>query len=234
MVSFTSYYDPSDGAAVAAALLIFGVVYVIILAVFYVLGAVFCMRLFDKAGVEGKWRAWVPVYNSMIFVKLGDLNPWWLLVLGAGTFVLSFVYIGWLVGIALAVYLVLAAYRIQVKLGKETPWIILYIFLPLVWLGIMAFDRSRWSLQVPPAPWANNFLADKTVWNGIPVQTPVGGYAAPGAPGAYPPPAGYQAPPPGYSAPPASGAATPPAAHPAQPPVPPTEPPAAPDEQPRP
>ena len=42
------------------------------------------MKIFDKAGVQGRWRAWVPVYNTLIFVKLGDLNPWWLLVLWGG------------------------------------------------------------------------------------------------------------------------------------------------------
>ena len=41
------------------------------------------MKIFEKAGVQGRWRAWVPVYNIMIFVKLGDLKPWWMLVLSA-------------------------------------------------------------------------------------------------------------------------------------------------------
>ena len=65
----------------------------------------------------------------------------------------------------------------------------------------------------PPAPWAGNgFLADRTVWAGIPSQTPAGGYPADPARrrlrarGAYPPPAGYQPPPPpaGYEPPPAT------------------------------
>ena len=33
------------------------------------------MRIFEKAGVQGKWRAWVPVYNTLMLAKLGDLNP---------------------------------------------------------------------------------------------------------------------------------------------------------------
>src|SRR5689334_16451152 len=47
----------------------------------YVITSWFLMKIFEKAGVQGKWRAWVPVYNTLIFVKLGDLNPWWLLIL---------------------------------------------------------------------------------------------------------------------------------------------------------
>ena len=55
----------------------------------YVLTAFFFMKIFDKAGVQGKWRAWVPIYNTLIFVKLGDLNPWWLLGLWGASIVLG-------------------------------------------------------------------------------------------------------------------------------------------------
>ena len=37
--------------------------------VFYVLSAWFLMNIFEKAGVQGKWRAWVPVYNFLVFAK---------------------------------------------------------------------------------------------------------------------------------------------------------------------
>jgi hypothetical protein len=242
-----SSYDPSNGAAVAAALAIFGVIYFLFFVALYVVASLFYMRLFDKAGVQGRWRAWVPVYNMMVFLKLGDLNPWWWLILVVAGGLLSPIFIGYLILLAASVYVILAAYRVQTKLGKEPAWIILYIFLAIVWLGIMAFDKSRWNTQVPPAPWATNFLADRTVRSGIPVQAPAGGYAPPAAPGypapgAYPPPAGYQAPPQGYQAPPqgyqpppAGGAPVPPPAPPAQPPAAPqAQPPVNPDEPPAP
>src|SRR5690606_14272921 len=101
------------------------------------------------------------------------------------------------------------------KLQKEAVWVVLYVFLSLVWLGIVAFDKSRWNPAIAPAPWAGNaFLADKTVWQGIPVQPSASapsGYAAPQgypqapqgyappAPQGYVPPAAPQAP--GYAAP---------------------------------
>lgn len=229
VLSYSDYDDYGTGAAAFAAFYaVVVVVSIIIGLIAYVISSFFYMKLFEKAGVQGKWRAWVPVYNTLVFAKLGDLSPWWLLILWGASIVLSWVpVIGTLVAIAAAVYLILAAYRVQTKLGKEGPWIILYILLAIVWLGIMALDRSRWNTAVPPAPWANNFLADKTVWDGIPVQAPAG---AQGAPGAYPPPAGYQAPPVGYQ-PPAPGYAAPPAP-PAAPTPPPATPPAAPQEPP--
>ena len=205
----------------------------------YVIGSLFMMKVFEKAGVQGKWRAWVPVYSSMVFFKLGDISPW----LVFGGLLVWIPFLGWLVGLAMAVLGVLAAWRVGLKLQKEAVWIVLYIFLPIVWLGILAFDKSRWNQNIVPAPWASNgFLRDSTVWEGIPAQTTSVPPAQPG----YGAPQGYAAPPqgyappqqPGYGAPAAPGAPVPPAtppaaptappAPPAAPPAPPTAPPAAP------
>lgn len=241
--------SPYDTEGVYALLAVFGFLFFLIAVVTYVLTSLFLMKIFDKAGVQGKWRAWVPVYNTMVFAKLGDLNPWWLLIAWGAAAVLAPVGIGWIFTIAATVYTVLAAYRVGIKLQKEPVWVVLYIFLSIVWMGIVAFDKSRWNLAVPPAPWANSFLKDSTVWQGIPVQAAVGGHpAAPGYP-AYPqqPPVGYQppagpagyqppaapvgyqppAPPAGYQPPPAA-TQPPPYQPPAAPTTPPTAPPAAP------
>ncbi|GAA1986018.1 hypothetical protein GCM10009777_20080 [Microbacterium pumilum] len=195
----------------------------------YIIGSWFLMKVFEKAGVEGKWRAWVPVYNTLIFVKLGDLNPWWLLVLWGASAVLGWVpVLGTLIGIATFLYTLLAAWRVGLKLQKEAVWLILYFFLAIVWLGINAFDKSRWNTAIPAAPWAGNFLADSTKWSGIPSQVPAGGFPAnPVAGPGYAAPAGYQPPaaPAGYAPPPAPPAgyepppATPPTATPPAPPA---------------
>ncbi|TFV83641.1 large exoprotein [Microbacterium sp. dk485] len=234
-----------DNSGAVIGLIVAGLfIWLIVAAAAYVVSSIFYAKLFAKAGVEGAWRGWVPFYRELIFVKLGDLNPWWLLVLIGAAFVLNLipyigVLIGWIPSVAATVYFILAAYRIQTKLGKDAPWIILAIFLSLVWLGIMAFDRSRWTTAVAPAPWARNFLADNTVWPGIPAQG-AAGYAPPAAPGypapgGYPPPAGYGQPSGGYPAPPAPGGypapgapTPPPAGAPTPPPAgPPTTPPPA-------
>ena len=230
-ISLLDIYGPNPdlgpgGVALVATTVFFAFIFAV---GFYALGAWFYMKIFEKAGVQGKWRAWVPVYNSLIFVKLGDLNPWWLVCLWGGTIVLGWVpVLGWVIGVAMFLYTMAAAWRVGLKLQKEAVWLILYFFLPLVWLGINAFDKSRWNTAIPAAPWAGNFLADTTAWAGVPSQLPAGGFPPnpvtnPGAPGAYPPP-GYQAPPQGYAPPPAGyqppppGYAPPPAGY--QPPPP--------------
>lgn len=232
-----------DNAATAAFLAIWFTLVFFFAIIGYVITSFFLMKIFDKAGVQGKWRAWVPIYNYMVFSKLGDLSPWLILIAIGASIVLSWIpVIGSIGGLAVFVVTLLAAWRVGLKLQKEAVWLILYFFLSVVWAGILAFDKSRWNTAVPAAPWAgNSFLSDRTVWAGVPSQVPAGGYPAnpvtQAAPGAYPPPAGYAppappagyeppAPPVGYSPPPAPAAA-PPAAAPVTP-EPPTAPPAPP------
>ncbi|WP_259062199.1 DUF5684 domain-containing protein [Microbacterium sp. AK031] len=250
---YSAYSAYSDYSGLSAGLLAVTVlVSLLFAAVGYVLTSLFLMKIFEKAGVQGKWRAWVPVYNSMIFLKLGDLSPWLILYgIGASLLLGWIPFIGQLVILASAVLMVLAAYRVGQKLQKEGAWVVLYIFLSLVWLGIMAFDKSRWNPQIPPAAWAGNaFFGDRTAWDGIPVQpsAQVAPGAAPGygaAPQGYAPPQGYQQPAPGYQPPaapatPPAGPASPvtpppaPSTPPAAPTPPPTAPPAPPADPPRP
>lgn len=236
------YYDDGTGAAAAAALGLLAVFLFIVAIAGYVLSSLFLMKIFDKAGVEGKWRAWIPIYNSMVFLKLGDLSPWLILYCIGGAALLSWIGIGFLFSAAAAVLMVLAAYRVGQKLQKDGAWVVLYIFLSIVWLGIAAFDKSRWNTQIPPAPWAGNaFFGDRTAWDGIPVQTSASaapGYGAASGYGAgqgYGAPQGYQSPAaPGYQPPAAPGYQQPvnpgyqPPASPMSPPAAPNTPPAAP------
>lgn len=251
-------YDGLSGGALVALIL----VYTILPLAIYALYSWFYMNIFEKAGVQGKWRAWVPVYSTMIFYKLGDLSPWIVLYLmGAGIVGAIIPFLGWflilpLVGIAGRVIDLIAAWRVGLKLQKDAVWVVLYFFLPPVWLGINAFDKSRWNPAIQPASWAaNGLLGDRTVWDGIPAQASAAapqagygapqGYAQPGSQGYAPPTQpGYAAPTqPGYAPPagpaaPATGAPVPPvppttppappAAPPTTPPAPPTAPPAAP------
>lgn len=210
-----SYYDDYSGAVAAA---IIGSIFVLLLIsiIPYVLSSIFLMKIFEKAGVQGKWRAWIPLYNTMVLYKLGDLSPW-LILYGIGASVLLgilslipilgllFAIISWVPAVALAVLSVMAAWRVGLKLQKDAVWVVLFIFLALVWEGILAFDKSRWNANVPGAPWAGQrFLADDTVWAGIPVQpkNPPASAAYGAAPGYGAAPQGY-APPaqPGYGQP---------------------------------
>ncbi len=221
----TYYYDDGGFAAFALFLVFLPLLLLFALAG-YIISSFLLMKVFEKAGVEGKWRAWVPVYNTLVASKLGDLSPWAYLIAAVGSAVLAGIpVIGWIIGLAGVAATVMFSYRLGLKFGKDWPYLLLWL-IPgvgyLIWLGILAFGSSPWNPSIRPSPWANTFLADKTVWNGIPVQPdqqvqgpPAGGGASPT--GGYTPPAPPQAPP--------AGGATPP---PPTPPTGPTPPPSAP------
>ncbi|MGZ0711269.1 large exoprotein (plasmid) [Coraliomargarita sp. W4R53] len=226
-------YDYDGGAGSLFAVYLILIPFLLVLALAgYILFSIFLMKIFEKAGVKGKWRAWVPIYNTMIFSKLGDLSPWLILIAMGASILLGWIpVVGQLIGLAAFLVSLLAAWRVGLKLQKEAVWLILYFFLSIVWFGINAFDKSRWNSAIPAAPWAGNgFLSDKTVWEGVPSQAPVGGYPANPVtnPGSYAPPAGNVPPaaPPAYQPPTqaAPPAAAPPAATPPAAPEPPTAP----------
>ncbi|WP_171013265.1 large exoprotein [Microbacterium sp. 2FI] len=240
-----SDYD-GFGAMVAFWLVFLPILIVLSLAG-YVIGSFFLMKVFDKAGVQGRWRAWVPVYNTMVFAKLGDLSPWVMLGAVAASAILGQVpAIGWILSLAALAVGVMASWRVGLKLGQEWPLLLLWLIPglgPIIWLGILAFGASTWNPNVAPSPWQNSFLKDTTVWQGIPVQ-PAAAAAGPPAGGAYPPagypapgaqppvgPTGYAppAPPSGYGAPTPPPAAPPSTTPPPAAPEPPTAPPAAPE-----
>jgi hypothetical protein len=104
--------------------------------IFYVLNAFLLGKVFEKAGLE-QWKAWVPIYSSWKFLELGGQKGWWILV----------AFIPFIGQIAATVFLCIAAYNIGISLGKSGAWVVLYIFLSIIWAGILAFDDSRWNGQ---------------------------------------------------------------------------------------
>lgn len=150
----------------------------------YVITAFFMSKVFAKAGVQGTWRAWVPVYNFMVFFKLGDLSPWLVLYCFGGAILLTWIGIGFLFSLALFVGGGVAAWRIGMKVGKEPAFVALWLIAP-AWLAVVGFSKEPWNTAVAPAPWAGNaFLGDRTVWEGVPAQSAAGPVLPGGAAGA--------------------------------------------------
>lgn len=159
----------ATGGVFAAYLLMMAMV-LIVGVVVYAISAYFLSKVFDKAGVEGKWRAWVPVYNTMVMFKLADLSPWIVLYLVGAGLVLSVIGIGFLGSLAFFAVSFVVAHRIGQKLGAEPAMVVLWI-IPLIWLIVMGSNRNQWINAVAPAPWAgNSFLEDRTSWDGVPSQ----------------------------------------------------------------
>jgi hypothetical protein len=86
--SFDSGLTEDEAAAVASAgifgLLFAGVGLVISLVVgivFYVYGAITLKKTAEILGYKDTWMAWVPIANIVLIMRLGDMNPWLILLL---------------------------------------------------------------------------------------------------------------------------------------------------------
>lgn len=129
-VDYDIYTGLSAGVVIGS--IIFGLL-------IYALTAFFLMKVFEKMNIEG-WKAWVPIYNQWVILEAGALPGWISLA-----FLISWIpFIGQLASIAVVVFLAIAIYRIGIGFNKEGAWVVLWIFLPIVWLGIVAFDDSKW------------------------------------------------------------------------------------------
>ena len=213
----SAYNDYGTTSAAEAAFLAVIYLFIFLFSIAgYVISAFLLMKVFERAGVQGKWRAWVPIYNYLVFAKLGDVSPWIVL----GVVVASAIPIlNIFAGLALVVLLVMISYRVNAKFGREWPFLLLFLLGPIgqwIFLGILAFGSNPRNPAIAPAPWANSFIADKTVWSGIPVQPGQQIQAPPAGPAGYAPPAQPYAPP---QTPPSAGTTPPPPAPPAGPQV---------------
>jgi hypothetical protein len=132
-----SNYDYSYGYSAAPVLTAATIGFIIlvsfiIFAAIYVVNAFLLSFVFKKAGVP-QWIAWVPFYNVWRFLELGGQQGFWaiLAILPLASYVS-------------AVFLYISAYHVGRKFGKDGAWVVLAIFLPTVWLAILAFDSSKW------------------------------------------------------------------------------------------
>jgi hypothetical protein len=80
--SYTS--DIEDVDALVGAGLVFGGIVAVIAAVFgiamYVYSGLTLMTIAKKLNQEKSWFAWVPILNVILLFKMGDQNPWLLLL----------------------------------------------------------------------------------------------------------------------------------------------------------
>ena len=136
-------------------------------------GCHFCVGSFQWGGLIWGVPFFIWMFQGGTAARLGDMSPWLVLYALAGTILLSWIGIGFICSLALFVAGGFAAWRIGMKLGQDQNLVWTWI-IPLVWMIIMAGKKNPWNINIPPAPWAGNaILADNTVWEGVPVQTPL-------------------------------------------------------------
>jgi hypothetical protein len=134
----------TDDAALSVAGLAFIIVVLFVTVVMFAISYAICSfllsKIFKKAGIP-QWIAWVPVYNVWKILELGGQQGFWAL-LGLLPFV----------GIISLIYVYIAMYYIGRRFGKEDWFVVLAIIVPVLWLGWLAFDDSKWPKQKKSTP----------------------------------------------------------------------------------
>lgn len=174
-------YDTIDtigGAATAfaAGMFIFiGIIILIALAV-SVCTIIGQWKAFKKAG-KGGWEALIPIYNQVVLCQITGVNPWWVLVIYAGGFVLGFLsglipFIGFiftLADYALMIYFFVVLYVSAARsFGKSDGYAAgLYFLAPIFWLLVGGKNTQ----YVGPKPMKDvvwNFVEEKILGKGTP------------------------------------------------------------------
>lgn len=121
-------YDAYDGASTAAAagLGIGVLLFYLIAYVFYG----FCMyKIFQKAGREDAWAAFIPIYNIIVLLDVAKKPTWWIIL-----FFIPFVNI----------FAAWVTYdRLAKGFAKDTPiYTILLFFLSFIFIPVLAFSND--------------------------------------------------------------------------------------------
>lgn len=110
-------------------------------AVFYVINAIFLMKLLKNAGHKNPVAAWVPLWNTVtLFEVAGIKGPWiWVAIFFASGLVSGIPVLGSIIAIGVLVISIILtiwmAKGVHAGLGFESVGgIVLAIFLPFIWL----------------------------------------------------------------------------------------------------
>lgn len=142
-------YNTDGWAALAALVVIFAFAFVVIALAIYILTAIFMMQTFQKMGIAG-WKAWIPVLNTWIWFKQGNLPGVLALLLllpvfefGQNNEPLQDLYSSVVsaAGLAIWVLTAVATARIAPKFGKPKEYWLL-TFIPPVLFGLLASKKA--------------------------------------------------------------------------------------------
>ncbi len=93
-------------------------------------------KIFKKAGRQG-WEAVIPIYSTWVLFEIVGLKGWYVL--------LNFIPV---VGsIIFFIFSIIASIRLAKCFGKDTAFGVGLIFIPFIFIPILAFDSSTYTKQ---------------------------------------------------------------------------------------
>lgn len=131
-----SDYDTMSGAEAAGAFAGIMAIMGIMLLPAIIIGVVSIIanwKIFTKMGLEG-WKSIIPIYNIIVLYEKINVNPLFILVC----------LIPFVGGLGMTIIGILANIRLCKGFGKSDGFIVGYILLPIIFMCILAFDKSTW------------------------------------------------------------------------------------------
>lgn len=118
---------------VSALQVIFGFIaaYIVLFLAIGVFVTICWWKIFKKAGKEG-WESLIPIYNMYIIIQITN-NPVWIMILAI-----------LVPGFGMLAYQILVAMNMAKAFGKETGFAILFFFVPIIALPILAFGKDTY------------------------------------------------------------------------------------------
>ena len=120
LLALTTNVDPAAAAAAGTGGFIGGVIG-------YLLGAFALFGAFKKAG-EPAWAAFVPIYNTIVLLKIAG-KPWWWFLLA-------------LIPLVNIVIWIILAIEVSKSYGHGTGFAVGLIFLPIIFLFVLSYDGN--------------------------------------------------------------------------------------------
>ena len=93
-------------------------------------------KIFSKAGKPG-WAAIVPIYNIIVLLEIVNKPWWWLLLM--------------MIPIVNIVMIIIVLNRLSKSFGKSEGFTVGLVLLGIIFMGILAFDKSEYKKLEAPA-----------------------------------------------------------------------------------
>lgn len=155
----------TDIAVMYALIAVLALIGTLVGIVLYVWGSLAMMSLFKKAQHPQPWAAWIPYYRDFVMFEIGGQSGWLMFLSLGATFVTAVMadqvgarwgftaIVALLVTGASLVFWILAVGNVNRALGKPlVGFTLLGALLPLVWLSIVAWDKSAFSAALATGP----------------------------------------------------------------------------------
>ena len=128
-------YESMDSGSVAAAAGL-GMGMIIFSLLFYLFFSFCLYKIFQKAGRDDAWAAFIPIYNTIVMVDIVKKPIWWFIML--------------FIPIVNFIFIIMIYNRLSIFFGKDTLMTILLVLLPFIGLPVLAFGDAVYNPNALP------------------------------------------------------------------------------------